>query len=251
MNKRECYCGLWFKVFSRMVSRRQTAVFMAAAMFVFAAPVFAGDVAVFADLGFSNDGNIYMFGQYGVREKTLIPWAELRIIDVRANDFVPNGRFSYTHSARINAGQDGSGALYQLIARNAPAIERYGVPFLRQCIPLFITLLNGHTPGGDAIIFRDFERGHTYTAKIVPYIEGGGGGVRSSFFIELTQHGANGAVKTFPAGTPGVKRSGVQSYSIKKVLVAPDRSAMIFVVEMRLFTDGAPDIRYMVEALKF
>ena len=216
-----------------------------------AAPVAAGDVAVFADLGFSADGSIYMFGQYGVREKSLVPWAELRIVDVRANDFVPNGRFSYTHTSRINAGQDGSGALYQLIARHGPAIERHAVPFLRQGIPLFITLFNGHTPGGDAIIFRDFEKGHTYTAKIVPYVEGGGGSLRSAFFIQLTRHGANGTVKTFTAGTPGIKRAGVESYSIKKALIAPDRSSMIFVIEMRLYTGGAPDIRYMVEALKF
>ena len=58
-------------------------------------------------------------------------------------------------------------------------------------------------------------------------------------------------MKTFTAGTPGIKRAGVQSYSIKKALIAPDRSSMIFVIEMRLYTGGAPDIRYMVEALKF
>jgi predicted secreted protein len=219
---------------------------------VCAANVFAGDVASFVDLGFSEDGKIFMFAQYGVHEGTLKPWAEMRIIDVPLNDFVPNGRFNYTHTDRIAAGQDGSGALFRLIARNAEAIERYAIPFLYQGIPLYISLLNGHTPGGDSIDFRDFEEEVTYTAKIIPYIEGYGETLRSSFFIELHKTDKKrGISKTFTVGTPSVKRNGVQSYSIKKALVAPNRSSMIFVIEMRVQNGNGPDIRYMVETLHF
>jgi predicted secreted protein len=218
---------------------------------VCAANAFAGDVASFVDLGFSQDGRIFMFAQYGVNEGSLKPWAEMRIIDVRANDFIPNGRFSYTHPDRIAAGQDGAGALFRLIARNAQSIERYAIPFLHQGIPLYVSLLNGHTPGGDDIDFRDFEQEVLYTAKIVPYTEGSGETLRSSFFIELRRIDKNGVSKTYTVGTPGVKRNGVQSYSIKKALVAPNRSSMIFVIEMRVQNGSGPDIRYMVETLQF
>jgi predicted secreted protein len=216
-----------------------------------AADIFAGDVASFVDLGFSEDGKIFMFAQYGVSEDSLKPWADMRIIDIRANDFIPNGRFNYTHTDRIAAGQDGSGALFRLIARNAQVIERYAIPFLHQGIPLYISLLNGHTPGGDSIDFRDFEGEVTYTAKIVPYIEGYGETLRSSFFIELRRTDKEGVPRTFTVGTPSVKRSGVESYSIKKALVAPNRSSIIFVIEMRVQNGNGPDIRYMVETLHF
>jgi predicted secreted protein len=216
-----------------------------------AAEIFAGDVASFVDLGFSEDGRTFMFAQYGVTEGSLKPWAEMRIVDVLSNDFVPSGRLNYTHSDRIAAGQDGSGALFRLIARNAPAIERYAIPFLYQGIPLYISLLNGHTPGGDVIDFRDVEKDSAYTATLVPFTEGYGETLRSSFFIQLNRIEKNGATRTFTVGTPDVKRSGVQSYSIKKVLVAPDRSSIIFVIEMRVLNGNGPNIRYMVETLRF
>jgi predicted secreted protein len=215
------------------------------------AGVYAGDVANFVDLGFSEDGRIFMFAQYGVAEETLKPWAEMRVVDVRANDFVPNGRFNYTHTDRIAAGQDGSGALFRLIAQNAQAIERYAIPFLHQGIPLYVSLLNGHSPDGDTIDFRDFDKEQTYTARLVPYLEGSEDALHSSFFIELRQTDKNGAVRTFTVGTPAVKRNGIQSYSIKKALVAPDRSAIIFVIEMHVKNGNGPDIRYMIESYRF
>jgi predicted secreted protein len=208
----------------------------------------AGDVAVFEDLGFSEDGRIYMFAQYGVRENSLLPWAELRIVNVRANDFVPNGILTYTHNEHINPGQDGSGALYKLISANSGLIRRYAVPFLHQGLPLFVTLLNASAPDGDSISFRDFEKSYYYTAKVVPYNEGHGASLRSSFFIELSRRGADGTIKRFVAGSPEIKRNGVESYSIKKVLSAPDSKAMIFVIELRMQNGN---VRYMVEALKF
>ena len=130
-------------------------------------------------------------------------------------------------------------------------IERYAIPFLHQGIPLYISLLNGHTPGGDSIDFRDFEAETTYTAKLIPYTEGYGKTLHSSFFIELRRTDKNGISKTFIVGTPDLKRNGIESYSIKKALVAPNRSSMIFVIEMRVQNGNGPDIRYMVETLPF
>jgi predicted secreted protein len=216
-----------------------------------AARIFAGDVASFVDLGFSEDGRIFMFAQYGVNEDSLKPWAEMRIVDIRSNDFAPDGRFSYTHNDRIAAGQDGSGALFRLISRNAPTIERYAIPFLHQGIPLFISLADGHAPDGDAINFRDFEKEWSYSAKLVPYTEGYGATLRSSFYIQLSRTEKNGATRTFTVGTPNIKRNGIQSYSIKKALTAPDRSSVIFVIEMRVQNGNGPHIRYMVEAIRF
>jgi predicted secreted protein len=113
--------------------------------------LWAGDSASFVDLGFSPDGRIYMFAQYGVRSGTLRPWADLFVVDVPRNNFVGGGRISYTHDSPVLAGQDGSGALYRIIARNAAMADQYGVSFLRQGQPLYIALDNDPPPSGETI----------------------------------------------------------------------------------------------------
>ena len=207
----------------------------------------AGDSASFVDLGFSPDGTTYMFGQYGVQSSTLKPWADLFLVDVPRNDFVAGGRVSYTHHSPVNAGQDGSGALYRLISRNTAMAERYGVDFLTQGQPLFIALDNG---GGETIEFRDFETGSSYRASLVSQTEGSGRTLKSSFRITLECIVKDGPKKTYTAGNPQIKRPLISSYRIKKVMKTPRDGSLIFVVETQKQEDGGYAIRYMVEALR-
>jgi predicted secreted protein len=214
--------------------------------------LWAGDNASFVDLGFSPDGRIYMFAQYGVESDTLRPWAELAVVDVPKNNFVPGGRVSYTHTGTVTNGQDGSGALYRLIARNGALADRYGVDYLRQGSPLYISLENSDKAGdgGEIIEFRDFQAGVSYTATLIPTLEGGGSAMKSSFFINLERTARNGSKRTYTVGTPTVKRPLISSYRIRKVMVAPQDGSLIFVIEMKRPGDGGFDIRYMAEALK-
>ncbi|GHV83321.1 hypothetical protein AGMMS50212_06610 [Spirochaetia bacterium] len=230
---------------------RKSARFSAILFILCANYIWAGDVASFADLGFSDNGKIYMFGQYGVDEDTLKPWADLNIVNVPANEFVKGGRFSYKHNERISVGQDGSGALLRLISKNADFIQKNKASFLQQGIPLFVSLLNGHKRDGDTIDFRDFEKETRYNADLVTVFFGSGKNLQSSFFIKLRRTDKSGAVKTWRVGSPDVKRSGVTSYTIKKVIVNPERTSMIIVIEMTVLNGSGPDIRYMIEALSF
>jgi predicted secreted protein len=226
---------------------RRKVLFLAFIFFSLCFAAFAGDIASFVDLGFSEDSLIYMFGQYGVREKTLTPWAEMRIVDTSKNDFVPAGSFFYTHKERIAAGQDGSGALFRLISGYSSKIEKWAIPLTRQGIPLYITLKNSGERGDDNIVFRDFETGSQWRAKLNSYAEGMGNAVRSSFFIQTEVTHADGSSMLWNVGSPEIKRAGIASYAIKKAIFSPDRSTLIFVVEMRTATNN---IRYMVETLR-
>ena len=60
---------------------------------------FAGDAASFDDIGFSEDGKYYLFGQYGKTDKTYEPWAEIYTVDVAANDFVKGEVFKSRDSS--------------------------------------------------------------------------------------------------------------------------------------------------------
>jgi predicted secreted protein len=218
--------------------------------FVALASLQAGDSASFVDLGFSPDGKTYMFAQYGVQSGSLRPWADLFVVDVPRNTFVSGGRISYAHDSPVLAGQDGSGALYRLIARNASMAEQYRVSFLRQGQPLYIALDNDPPATGETIEFRDFESGNFYRANLVPYVEGAGDNLKSSFYINLEKTASGGARKTYTVGTPHLKRPQITAYRIKKVMIAPHDGSIIFVIEMKRQAAGGSDIRYMVEAAR-
>ncbi|MDR0690441.1 MAG: DUF2259 domain-containing protein [Spirochaetaceae bacterium] len=210
----------------------------------------AGDIASFVDLGFSPDGRTYMFAQYGVQSGTLAPWADLFVVDVARNDFVSGGKISYTHNVPVTGGQDGSGAFYRLIAQNAALAQRYGISFLLQGRPLYISLENNlDTPIG-TIEFRDFEQNTSYRAVLNPYAEGAGDAIWSSFYISLEHTARDGSKKTSVVGNPRIKRALISSYSIKKVILNPQDRFMVFVIEMKKQNHGSVDIRYMVETLQ-
>jgi predicted secreted protein len=212
--------------------------------------LWAGDSASFVDLGFSPDGTIYMFAQYGVKTGTLKPWADMYVVDVLRNNFVSGGRISYTHDKAIEAGQDGAGALYRVITKNAEFIERYGLSYPNQGQPLYIALSGDPAYEGKTVAFRDFVSGVSYQADLVEKINGTGKNTQSSFYITLESVDGDGEAKRYTIGAPQLERPLIYAYRIKKVLVAPSGNSLIFVVEMNLHGENGPDVRYMVEVLR-
>jgi predicted secreted protein len=210
--------------------------------------LWAGDTATFVDLGFSPDGKTYMFAQYGVQSRTLRPWADLFIVDVPRNNFVSGGRVSFVHERPVVSGQDGSGALYHLIAQNAALAARHQIDYCLQGQPLYISLDPADAP--QPVEFRDFEKGASYRASLISQVEGSGSSLRSSFYIDLERTNRDGSRQTYRVGTPQLRRPLIASYHIRKVMIAPRDGSMIFVIEMRR-QDGADlNIRYMVEAVR-
>jgi len=231
-----------------MFLKKVLAVFVVNLMFVFA--LWAGDSAVFVDLGFSPDGRTYMFGQYGVLSPSLKPWAELYVVDMASNEFVQNGKVSYTQDTPIKAGQDGSGVLYQLLAGNSSLTNRYGIVFQNQGQPLYISRNENPPERGEIIDFRDFISGKSYKAQLIPTISGSGQNTRSSFYIDVEVHSSNGQIKNYTVGTPNIVRQRISSYNIKKVFINPAGNSVIFVIEMKRVAENGFDVRYMVEALR-
>ena len=214
----------------------------------------AGDSATYVDLGFSPDGRVYFFGQYGIQAVTLRPWAELYGVDVFQNNFVSGGRLSYTHNSPAVPGQNGSGALFQLINRNSALINRYRLDFLQQGQSLYLDMddLRQEEPTAlsmAAINFRDFEQSASYTATLSADISGSGRNLQSSFSINLERTARDGARKRYTVGNPQIKRSQIASYMIRRVIISPRKDSLIFVIEMRLPGDSGYDIRYMIETV--
>jgi len=219
-------------------------------LFTCVSAVWAGDTAVFVDLGFSPDGRIYMFGQYGVLSPSLRPWADLYVVDVARNVFVPNGRITYTQNTAIKAGQDGSGVFHQLLSRNSSLTSRHGLNFQNQGLPLYISRDENPPAHGERITFRDFLTDRRFNAQLVPTVTGSGQNLSSRFHINLEVISANNQSKTYTVGTPNFSRQRITQYNIKRVLINGCGNSLIFVIEMRRIAANGFDIRYMVEAVR-
>ena len=83
-------------------------------------PLAAGDVANFVNLGFSEDSSVCMFGQYGVIDGEERPYAEIYTVNVHKNAFVPNGVTKKVFTDEVQPGQDGAGALFNLLHQVVP-----------------------------------------------------------------------------------------------------------------------------------
>lgn len=213
--------------------------------------LWAGDSAVFVDLGFSQDGRTYMFGQYGVLSPSLKPWAELYIVNMDTNNFAPDGRVTFTQDAAIKAGQDGSGVFYQLLNRNSSLVNRYRINNQNQGQPLYISRNESPPNSGETIGFRDFISGKSYKARVVPTITGSGQNTRSSFFIDLETRFPDGMTCKISVGNPQIVRQRVASYNINKVLIDTTGRSIIFVIETKRVAENGFDTRYMVEVVRF
>jgi len=212
--------------------------------------LWAGDTAVFVDLGFSPDGRMYMFGQYGVLSPSLRPWADIYVVDVASNTFAQNGRVSLVENTPIKAGQDGSGILHRLVANNSTLSNRYYINFQNQGLPLYISRDENPPPRGEKIDFRDFLSGKSYKAQLISTITGSGQSAKSQFFINLEVNSPNSQCKTYKVGSPNFVRQGIVQYNFKRVLIDPSGSSVIFVIEMMRASNNGFDIRYMVEAVR-
>jgi predicted secreted protein len=180
----------------------------------------------------------------------LKPWAELFIVDMARNVFVPDGRISYTQPSAIAQGQDGSGILYTLLSNNTGITGRYNINFQNQGLPLYISRDENPPRAGETIDFRDFITGKHYTARLVPTINGGGTDTRSSFYINLDVRSPDGRITSYTVGTPNFVRQRIVSYNIKRVIINASGDSLIFVIEMKRVAENGYDIRYMVEALR-
>ncbi|HUX49202.1 MAG TPA: DUF2259 domain-containing protein [Spirochaetia bacterium] len=207
--------------------------------------VWAGDVAVFTNLGFSPDSRVFMFAQYGLDNTK--PFAELYAVDVQSNTFEPDGVQKRTFDVHIYPGQDGSGALYTLLEQNIPLIRKYHIDHLALGRIVYI-LIDGQDPKSH-IEFRDFNTGNSYTVDLIQRAQTAGQPVGASFHIVLTANLKDGTSKTFTIGLPGFIRAGVTAYRIRQIILSPDEKSLVFVVDKEYKSDNGNNIRYMVETI--
>lgn len=214
------------------------------------ATVFAGDAAVFSNIGFSSDGRYYIFGQYGKLDKTYEAWAEIYTVDVAGNVFVKNEVYKTK-----NTSGSGKNAYDNLLKKNSSKINKYNCS--KRQIPLYVRESNTKDPG-EAIIFKDFDGSEElgediyYNIKLVCKKSWDRGpSLQSSFYINLEKKDSEGnVIYSRKVGTPDYWRPNITSYRIDRIFTDPAGKSLVFIVEKTLKDDKGTSIRYMVETIR-
>ena len=208
----------------------------------------AGDVATYVNLGFSSNSRYFLFGQYGIDSESTKPYAQLFLVDVFRNDFVPQGVIKKDFDIDAQPGQEGLGALIRIIRENSGLISKYDIDNVEIGRVLYL-LVNGEEPKSQ-LNFRDFYNDRTINVFLNQQKFGSGSGVSASFSLDLDVTVKDGVRKNYRVGLPDLKRKGVQSYRIKQVCYTPDENALVFVIERDEYQKEGINVRYMVETVK-
>jgi predicted secreted protein len=212
------------------------------ALFLLAALVAsAGDMAQFVNLGFSADSKYFMFGQYGVSEKTSAPYAETFVVDVAKNTFAARGARKVAYTRAAEPGTNGLGALLTVLGDALPQTRQYRIDHLLSGRMLYI-LVDG-VPPNEVLEFRDFQTGRAYSVTL---LRSGS----TSFHIAAKVTEKNGTVRELTAGDPSIQRPGVKSYQVRQILLAPDGNSLVFVIQKDEQDTKGSNIRYMVETVR-
>lgn len=211
--------------------------------------IYAGDKAEFANLGFSPDGRYFMFGNYGYNPDDAHCYADIFLVDVPNNVFVPQGVFSGEYDNILSPGQSAIGALFSLMEDSSNKRNQYNIDFLNTGRPLYIRL--DDNPDSDEnmeqdmnlLEFKDFLTGNFYTVDLQQTIEESS----SRFYIDLNMRTANGIERDFRVGHPNYSRRGIVNYTINRIIINPDGSSLVIIIGK---TDQSGNIRYMVETLQ-
>ncbi len=221
--------------------------------FFLAALVFAGDAAVFDDIGFSEDGKTYIFGQYGKTDKTYKAWAEIYTVDVAANDYVKGEVYKLSASkSNENSGKRNYEDLKNSVEWK---IAKYKANPASAENLLFVRESEKKSPV-DEIVFKDFESSTEqqsvyYHIKLVPTFEGNGKNVLSKYYIDVRRIDQNKKeLSVWKIGTPDFARRGISSYQIDKIFTDKSGKSLVFVVQKTLEDDKGTSIRYMVETFR-
>jgi predicted secreted protein len=221
------------------------------------AQTWAGDMAQFVNLGFSNNGRYLMFGQYGFAQEKSETYASIFMVDVQANLFLPQGIFNQTVGNWPNPGATADGLFFTLLESASPLRRKFNINYLQKGRLLYIasSLVDGAatqanlTTADIPLSFRDFQDNKEYEVSLRSIVNGSGVQVSSSFKIMLTITDGAGRRHNYEVGHPTFIRNGVSGYSIEQVLLAPNNGLVFVVARHEYSPSGGNNIRYMVETL--
>lgn len=217
-----------------------------------ATSLWAGDVAVFKNLGFSQDSRYFQFAEYGIDANTQNPWVSTYTVDVIKNDFVKGGVARSSFPVGVTLGDDGLKALLAHLEKYGPARAQWKLDYLQQGRPIYFRVTGESTTQDyDNLQVLDYKTGRQYTASLKKTLTPHGSAMTSSFFISLdVKDKAGTSLGSYKVGNPQIVRQGVQNYTIVQMILTPNERNLIFVIEKEENDQqGGLNLRTMVETV--
>lgn len=213
----------------------------------FSSFLFAGDVSNFMNLGFSNDGKYFLFGEHGIVANNQKTYANMWLVNVVNNSFVKGGVYSGEYKTIIEPGESSIGGLFKLLGEGRSQVLQYKIDHLEQGRPLYVRI--NDEDNVNTLSFRDFITGLTYKLDLSKNERKEGSTIYSSFGISLQTTDKSGKVKNYSIGNPRYERKNVVDYKIERILHSSTGSNIVIVLS-KYITDGDNiNIRYMVETV--
>ena len=221
-------------------------------LFCLAAGLWAGDVAVFKNLGFSPDSRYFQFAQYGIDALTQNPWVETYAVDVAKNNYVPGGKARSAFPVGVTLGDDGFKALLAHLEKYGPDRKKWNLDYLQQGRPVYFRVTGEATNTDyDNLQVLDYKTGRQYNVAVKKVITPKGSTASSTCYLTLeVKDKAGKSLGNYKVGNPAVVREGVQNYTVVQMILSPNERSLIFVIEKEE-TDGqgGVNLRDMVETL--
>lgn len=159
-------------------------LFVALAFLFSIAPIFAGDVAEFRPLGFSESGQYYAFAQIGTQDGSGFPYADVAVLDVVKNEQVGAG------SVVMSEEKDGAMGTPEQALQKAIASAKLEKFSIRK----------NECPGSDLLVHLPTD--HSTLASAVfsfeAMPEGGASGIAPTFEVRVETTKTESAAKDIP-----------------------------------------------------
>ena len=198
-------------------------------------------------MGFSPDGNYFLFGQYGIISDYQKAYSNMWLVDVRKNLFVKGGAFSGEYKTVIEPGESSIGGLLKLLQEANKVINSYKIDHLEQGRPLYIRINDNDDV--NTLNFRDFLTGTKYKFELIKKVRNESVNSYSSFTIKLETTDKNGKLKTYNLGNPSYERENVVDYKIERILHSSNGSNLVVVISKYISDSDNINVRYMVETI--
>ncbi len=210
----------------------------------------AGDRAEFINLGFSDDGSIFLYGQYGKDTEGRYLYADIIAHSLVDDQRVDEMTISRQYPMRQFSGQSGLNALLMGLREHASS---YSLPinYTNTGSVLFFQL-----PGQDAgelVTFTDYADMTLYTVSLTIRPKERKPGTDATILLTLFRELRDGTKSRFSTGSLLEPLEGIYEFHIKQAVLSPDRSGIIVVIQTRVFNeaDGDEDYRYTVYSIPF
>ncbi|WKC57959.1 DUF2259 domain-containing protein [Borrelia sp. P9F1] len=202
----------------------------------------------FKNLGFSDDGSCFMFGEYSLEERGY--YSRVYFVDVCKNNFMRPGVYTRVFNEYIDYVDTAEKSLYELLKIVDYRVKGFNINHLNKGRNIYLYVQDGD-PKVDSLDFVDFLTGNRYQVSINKSFKDSP--KSSAFTISFSVEDDDILVRDIRGiGRENYYRKDVIDYKIRQIFLFPKEDGIVFVVEkIVLDPSGAKYGRFMVEVHKY